>query len=309
MIIKIVKEVYLKTKKELDIIKSKYLLCCDKCKKEYESSIINREKHFKTYNSDLCRGCKQIIQYSSGKRNKQKEFLKNLSKNLKGKTYEDIFGKEKAIKLKINLSNKFSGKNNPMYGKNYQCSGLIRSANYQKGKTLEEIYGHEKAIEIKKKVSQPGKNNPMYGKPSPQGSGNGWSGWYNGHYFRSLLELSYMVYLDSNNINWITAEKLEFIIQYKDLNGIDKNYFPDFYLPDTDEIIEIKPKKLINTKLNKLKFEAANNKFKHFKVITEDNIQKISINEILSLVNSNKVKFIEKYNKKLKEYANGKKIN
>jgi hypothetical protein len=33
----------------------------------------------------------------------------------------------------------------------------------------------------------------MYGKPSPQGSGNGWSGWYKGKYFRSIMELSFIV--------------------------------------------------------------------------------------------------------------------
>ena len=33
----------------------------------------------------------------------------------------------------------------------------------------------------------------MYGRFSPRGSGNGWSGWYKEWYFRSLLELSYMI--------------------------------------------------------------------------------------------------------------------
>jgi hypothetical protein len=45
-------------------------------------------------------------------------------------------------------------------------------------------YGKEEAdkkYEIyRQKISEKnsGSNNPMYGKPSPQGSGNGWSGWY-----------------------------------------------------------------------------------------------------------------------------------
>jgi hypothetical protein len=62
-------------------------------------------------------------------------------------------------------------------------------------KTYEELYGKEKANKMKNNLSilNSGSKNKMYGKPSPQGSGNGWSGWYKGWYFRSLIELSYMV--------------------------------------------------------------------------------------------------------------------
>ena len=34
-----------------------------------------------------------------------------------------------------------------------------------------------------------GSKNNMYGKSTPKKAGNGWSGWYNGHFFRSLREL------------------------------------------------------------------------------------------------------------------------
>lgn len=55
---------------------------------------------------------------------------------------------------------------------------IINKSN--KGKTFEEIYGKEKAVELKEKLSErfSGEGNPMFGKPSPEGSGNGWSGWY-----------------------------------------------------------------------------------------------------------------------------------
>ena len=65
----------------------------------------------------------------------------------------------------------------------------------RKGTTFEEFYGQEKAKVIKEKFSlrMRGKNNHMYGKPSPNGSGNGWSGHYGSFYFRSLLELSFLI--------------------------------------------------------------------------------------------------------------------
>ena len=83
----------------------------------------------------------------------------------------------------------------------------------------------------------------MYGKPSPQGSGNGWSGWYKGWYFRSLLELSYMILvIERFNISWSNGEKIK--ITYKNFSGINRNYFPDFLL-NNKYIIEIKPKNYI----------------------------------------------------------------
>lgn len=49
------------------------------------------------------------------------------------------------------------------------------------------------------------------------------------------LEKLYAEYLNSKKINWI---KPNFSLKYRD--DIIRNYFPDFYLPDTNEYIEIK---------------------------------------------------------------------
>jgi len=160
----------------------------------------------------------------------------------------------------------------------------------------------QKINQWKKKLSKAnsGSNNAMYGKPSPQGSGNGWSGWYNGFYFRSLLELSYLKYLFDNDVKFRTAETQEFKVEYKDWEGNKRNYFPDFYLEDTKEIVEIKPKKLVNSKQNKSKFKAAKKKYGNkFKIITEE--IKISDDEIKILYENHEVKFLERYENKLKE--------
>jgi len=55
-------------------------------------------------------------------RKKSPEHLMKLRKvwgEKKGKTFEELYGKEKAKKIKEKLSKKFSGKNNPMYGKTH----------------------------------------------------------------------------------------------------------------------------------------------------------------------------------------------
>ncbi len=144
-----------------------------------------------------------------------------------------------------------------------------------------------------------GKNNPMYGKPAPQGSGNGWSGHYKNTQFRSLLELYYLIYLIDNNIKFENGELKKHAIQYTK-NGLERNYFPDFYLIDTQEIIEIKPQLLINSYQNKLKFEAAKNKFgnKHV-ILTENEIVKIDLHDLYNMYINKQLIFDKRYEKKL----------
>lgn len=111
------------------------------------------------------------------------------------------------------------------------------------GKELAEI----KLKETHKKRSDKssGQNNPMYGKPSPQRSGNGWKGWYNDFYFRSLREVSYILYLEENKIPYITAEAKQLTIPYI-FNDKERTYRADFLI-NNNELVEIKPKRLHTT--------------------------------------------------------------
>ena len=46
-----------------------------------------------------------------------------------------------------------------------------------------------------------GENNPMFGRPSPNKSGAGIGGWYKEKiYFRSILELSFIIMNETKNI-------------------------------------------------------------------------------------------------------------
>lgn len=185
--------------------------------------------------------------------------------------------------------------------------GLKRyeNKNHQfKGKSLEEIYGKNKADIIKEKISKhsSGKNNPMYGKPSPIGSGNGWSGWYNNWYFRSLKELSYMInVIERFNLNWESAEQQQYKIKYKNHKKQYRNYFADFII-SKKYLVEIKPKNLWNSEnvLNKkdaaIKFCNKNNLIYKIR-----DIKPISNNKIKKLYESNTIKFIDRYEKRYKE--------
>lgn len=109
----------------------------------------------------------------------------------------------------------------------------------------------------KQSAATSGKNNPMYGRPSPQGAGNGWSGWYKGWYFRSLRELSYVVkVLEAGGLSWRSAETNDLRVEYIDPLGASRSYHPDF-LVEEKLLVECKPKRLWNTPLVIAKSKAA----------------------------------------------------
>lgn len=153
--------------------------------------------------------------------------------------------------FKQNVSKVTSGKNNPAYGKTNK--EYCFNAWQKEGFTLAECEEKYKHRFDNRDLS--GEKNGMYGKPSPHLSGIGWSGIYkNSIHFRSLLELSYMVYLDENKISWVSAEG-KIRIKYYDEKNKARTYSPDFIINE-NEVIEIKPEKLKNVLVNLTKFEA-----------------------------------------------------
>ena len=239
------------------------------CRRFYRITVKNPGKY--------CKHCATVIR------------IREYNKSQTGKTWEELHGKEAAEKMKVNASKRLSKRRKSGDLQNVTWSVINKS---NKGKTFEEIYGKEKAAELKEKLSErfSGENNPMFGKPSPKGSGNGWSGWYKNFYFRSLLELSFLI-REQRELK--SAESIK--IPYIDFDGTARTYHPDFICENT--LIEIKPKKLLGTATNKLKFEAGkkfceNNDFQ-FKILTEDDIEKLSDEEIQQLYDSHLIKFIE----------------
>lgn len=276
---------------------------CPRCKKTFKIGEYFVKQKIKKYNATYCRGCIQHFEYEKG--NRDRNLLKNSVKPQKGISMKERcnWTDEQYEKYKNNISKRMSGTKNPMYGDYEHTKGWRAYGEFCKGKTLEEIYGKEKGEQLKLENSKrfSGSGNPMYGKPAPSGSGNGWSGWYKNYYFRSLLELGFLL----KNSNIQTAENIK--IPYTDWNGTKRTYHPDFISNNT--IIEIKPKRLVNSKSNKLKFKAAeswclNNNF-NFKILTEEDVQKPSYNQILELKNSNELHFIDRYEKKFLEYKGG----
>jgi hypothetical protein len=76
-------------------------------------------------------------------------------------------------------------------------------------------------------IGRKGKKHPRFGIPN-HGKGE----YYKGIYMRSSWEVAYAKFLDINNIKWLYESDT--------FNLGDCTYTPDFYLPETNEFIEIK---------------------------------------------------------------------
>ena len=172
-----------------------------------------------------------------------------------------------------------------------------------------EKFGQEEAdrmyVEYRKKIGLgvSGEKNYWYGKTPPYGSGNGWSGWYKGWYFRSLLELSYMVnVIEKYNINWKNGESSEYRMTYE-YQGKTSNYVPDFILEDK-YMIECKPKRLWGSDKVEAKRLAAEifcgekgliYKIRKVPRITDDEIYELYFNGIITWTERYEKKFLDNY--------------
>lgn len=233
--------------------------------------------------------------------NRPEEKLKN-SERQKGKRtgignpfYNKKHTDETKNKLRKNAKI-LSGKDNFMYGKSFYDVWVEKY-----GKEIADI----KLDEFKRKQSKnnSGELNNMFGRPSPTGSGNGWSGWYKGWYFRSILELSYMVnVIERYNMHWKTGETTH--IDYVDDCGKKRTYSPDFII-NNKYLIECKPKSLINSKIVIIKTEAAkeycikNNLI--FKIVSPI---KIKDDILKNMFLNNEIIPIKRYEEKFKKYFN-----
>jgi len=230
------------------------------------------------------------IKISESSRGENKDFYgKKHSAETRHRLTDQKLGKKLTEEHKESISNGMKGEKNPMYNKSLYDIWLNKY-----GKEIAD----QKLIEFKQKISNAtsSKNNPMFGKPSPKGSGNGWKGWYNGIFFRSLLELSFLVnYIERFNMKWESAEQSKWAISYFKPTGDEATYFADYIINDR-YMVEIKPKSLVNTPMVKAKsLEAMAYCEAHglkYKIITP---QKLKETNILELHKNNKIKFTKYY--------------
>jgi len=127
-------------------------------------------------------------------------------------------------KLNFMYGKRFFGKDNP----NWQNGGEINKIYHCKKCGKKVTYVSNRGLGMCKSCSHKGKLNFRFSKPSPHSKGD----YYKNIWMRSSYEIAYAKYLDKNNIKW-QYEPKRFYFE-------DCSYLPDFYLPKTNEYIEIK---------------------------------------------------------------------
>lgn len=275
--------------------------------------------------SRKCPKCLKEIKYENKYTRNRLEKTKCLCRECSFKIREMNYTLEQKIIMAEKKSNSSKGEKNSFWGKKHSVETIeilrdkssINNARAMTGKSFYDVwlekYGKDVADEKLKMYKNnasnrsKGEKNPMYGKPSPMGSGNGWSGWYNEWFFRSLLELSYMInVIERFNLKWESGETMKHKIEYIDYKGAKRNYFPDFIIEDK-YVVECKPLKLLESQIVKDKINAAREFCsKNNLIFKVREINKLSKEEIYNLYISGKIIFTERYKKKFEEYHEGK---
>lgn len=164
---------------------------------------------------------------------------------------------------------------------------------------IEEADRRWKEFKDNLSVKMSGEGNPMYGKPSPSTSGNGYKGWYNGQFFRSLRELTFML----KNPQVATAESNRWRASYVDWDGISRTTVPDFVDELNKIVYECKPKKLHESPSvrNKATALEAHVEFLGYSYeIVDPGV--LNTETLLQLIKSNNVLLTEKSKEKLEQW-------
>lgn len=99
---------------------------------------------------------------------------------------------------------------------------------------------------------------------------------YNGAAFRSTWEVTLAKWLDSEGVSY---EYEGVRVKYFDPEkGYERTYYPDFYLPDKNLCIEVKPKTHLSSEVVLAKRDACIKAGYKFLFITQDELNNLSIN-------------------------------
>lgn len=97
---------------------------------------------------------------------------------------------------------------------------------------------------------------------------------YNGMSFRSTWEVKFAKWLDSEKISFeYEGVKVKYFDPEK---GTERTYYPDFYLPDQNLCVEVKPKIYLDSKVVQSKRDACIEAGYKFKFITQDELNNLS---------------------------------
>lgn len=100
------------------------------------------------------------------------------------------------------------------------------------------------------------------------------SGYIDKLYYRSSYEKDFLLYCKDKGIEVQSAENKKFRVRYKDDCNKDRYYYPDFYLPKFNIVVEIKPLSMLTYGNNLCKVHAAA-MVHNFCLVTEDELSNL----------------------------------
>jgi hypothetical protein len=219
------------------------------------TTIYSKYKTDKQHSKTCSKEC--LIKFISGRKQSEETIskrVKNTNQEEKEKkkrqTLLERYGVDCYLKL-IDIGKKLKGRKMPPRKKEHS-DAIIESK--RKNGTLKHS---EKAKEkIKKSLLELyASDNPPVIVMGKNNNVNHKHGHIHGFYYRSSYEKKFIEYCVNNNIAIETAETKEFRVPYI-INGKRHFYYPDFYLPDYDLIIEIKPVSLLTDDVVQCKIDA-----------------------------------------------------
>lgn len=242
----------------------KYTRKCEDCGKIEENEIKLVKNANRWLKHPRCRSCGAKI--ASKLPSRIESFLKVLKsparfKNKKGRS----FSEEEKAKISEQVKKRFLDPEERKKQSERTKKYFETHSGTMTGKRVYDIwlekYGKEEAdrleqIKRNKNSEYCGEKHFAFGKSPSIKCGRGISGIYKEFNFRSLLEISYILYLIDSNIEFESAEILGSSIKYKDDKNRLKSYRPDFIL-NKKILIEIKPKALHDHPIVLLKQKSA----------------------------------------------------
>jgi hypothetical protein len=201
--------------------------------------ICGKELLFIRYNDAYRKYCNKCSQKSEERNKKISESKLNMGEERKKKLYVDITKKRvpkyiktwenKPLAEKIKIWDKQQKTRND---KSQEEKNIILEKNRRGVHKYQSKLTNEEVIKICDKIAQTRIKNGIHSSYAA------YCGYYKEIYFQSLSELIFLIFCFDHNIK---IERAKIISKYYNLID-DKNhrYYPDFYLPEVDQYIEIK---------------------------------------------------------------------
>lgn len=121
---------------------------------------------------------------------------------------------------------------------------------------------------LRKLYDDPDFDRSIFVRETPNGK-NSKTGYYNGIYFRSSYEEMFLKFCEFFSVEVRSAANKEHCVKYDSIDGSTRSYYPDFYLPESNTTVEIKPISMYEVRENPGKFDAAMRQIENYVILSE----------------------------------------